>query len=368
MSILTFLTTEKVSSIFRNAFVFVLICIASLPSQASENDKADLTNLLQAYLESNEISGGVILVDAPGLSVEVAVGISDRLKNVAMTVDKRFYLASLGKPMVAAAILDAVSNNELKLNSKVTDLLKNTIGLEQLKGIKPVTVTQLLNHSSGLAEYFNDAFWNASLQEPDKKWRAEEAVGFAYNLPMEFNAGMKFQYTNTNYVLLGMILENLDGSLIESLQKRVLKPSGMLTATIGADPGDKSLTHGYDELGNDHSKIAWLSPLGDGPVVGSVTDIKQFVHALLREKTLLNAKTLALMFKGNKWEKSYGLGIGIEKSEFGKWYGHAGVFDGFEADFRYYPKHNLTIIYAINGNQIEDDSLTELIAQWYLGE
>jgi D-alanyl-D-alanine carboxypeptidase len=74
------------------------------------------------------------------------------------------------------------------------------------------------------------------------------------------------------------------------------------------------------------------------------------------------------MLKGSQREKSYGLGIEIESDEFGKWYGHSGGIEGFEADFRYYPEHDLTIAYAVNGNQIEGEVLSDLIAQWYFGK
>lgn len=368
MTFFTPFAPTKTTKAIVATLAFGLMSIYVPLAHASKSDKADVKHFLEEYLEVNKISGGVVMIEASDINIVVASGISNRSDNTAMTNDKRFYLASLGKTMVAAAILDAVKKKELKLSTLIVDQIPNMIGLDQLKGIRSVTIVQLLNHTSGLAEYLNDEFWEASLDDPMRKWRAEEALEFAHGLPTEFRAGGDFQYTNTNYVLLGAILENLDGSLSESLTKRVLRPSGMTNATVGADPSDKTLVRGYDDNGNDYSEIVWRSPLGDGPVVGTVTDIKRFVDALFNDKLFTTTKLFSQMVKGNRWDRSYGLGIGIETDDFGKWYGHSGGFDGFEADFRYYPEHDLTITYTVNGNQIEDVSLIDGIASWYFGK
>lgn len=335
---------------------------------ASATDADEIKNILDDYLAINEISGGVITINAPDLDVTIASGIAHRQRKTKMTTSKRFYLASLGKTMVAVAILDAVVKGEIELNSKVADLLSDFEDLQRLENIQEIIVAQLLNHSSGIAEYLDDVFWDTSLQQPDKKWNPAEALAFAHDHTTDFRAGTDFKYTNTNYVLLGAILEKLDGSLSASLAKRVFEPSGMATATIGADASDKSLARGYDGDGNDYSELVWHSPLGDGPVVGTTSDIRNFLDAAFINQTLLPPKMLKQMLKGSKHEKSYGLGIGIERDDFGLWYGHAGSYDGFESDFRYYPKHELTIIHTLNGNITVDAPLSDILADWYLGE
>lgn len=365
---------EFISIAFKRAIQVTLLLgifyssVGYAQTNKAADDEQQIKDLLDDYLAINEISGGVITINAPDLNATVASGIANRQQETAMTIDKRFYLASLGKTMVAAAILDAAAKGEIELNSKVADLLSDFDDLQRLENIQEINVAQLLNHSSGLAEYLDDVFWDTSLQQPDKKWTPAEALAFAHDHPTNFRAGTDFQYTNTNYVLLGAILEKLDGSLSASLTKRVFQPSGMTTATTGAEANDKSLARGYDVDGNDYSEVVWRSPLGDGPIVGTTADIKNFIDAAFINKTLLPPKMLKQMLKGSKHEKTYGLGIGVERDDFGLWYGHAGSYDGFEADFRYYPKHDLTIIYALNGNQIEDGSLSDILADWYLGE
>lgn len=360
------LITIASKRVFQGIILLGIVYSSVVPSYAG--DAEEVKEILQDYLYENAISGGVVSVNAPDLNITIAAGIAHRQNGTAMTINKRLYFASLGKTMVATAILDAVAKGEIKLNSKVANQLSGLKGLVELEGIQTVTVKQLLNHSSGLAEYLDDTFWDASIQQPNKKWNSADALTFAHGQPIEFRAGSSFLYTNTNYVLLGAILEKLDGSLSASLAKRVFIPSGMTTATIGAKANDTSLARGYNNDGNDYSDVVWLNPLGDGPVVGTASDIKNFVDATLRAKTLLPPKILKQMLKGSKHDRSYGLGIGMERDDFGLWYGHAGSYDGFEADFRYYPEHDLTIIYTLNGNQMEDDTLSDILADWYLGE
>jgi D-alanyl-D-alanine carboxypeptidase len=343
--------------------LLTILYVGSAKSQ--EIYRESLKQLFNDYLAANEISGGVILVSSPEFRIEFAAGVSDRTTRTPMTIDTRFYASSSANPMISVAILDAVSKGELKLGARVTHALRSSKTIRKIAGIETALVHQLLNHTSGLPEYFTEEFWQANLGDPKKVWESEDALNYAVGPRFSFPAGLGFSYSNTNYVILGAILSSLDGSLDIALRNRVFNRADMQSTSVGANSENKLLAHGYDSEGIDRSHIAWSTKLGDGAVVTTAADVEKFIDALFIEKNLLNKKFLSKMQKGSTSEKGYGLGIEIGQSDRKKWLGHSGGFYGYESDFRYYPDYKLKIIYMMNGNQIEDESLMEEIFDWY---
>lgn len=344
----------------------LLATLYSGSAKSQDNFQESLEQIFNNYLLVNEITGGVILVSSPEFKIKSASGISDRSKQTPMTVDTRFYASSSASPMISVAILDAVSNSKLKLGARVTNALRGSKTVRKIAGIETALVHQLLNHTSGLPDYFTEEFWQENLVDPKKVWTSEDALNYASGSRFSFPAGLGFDYSNTNYVILGAILESIDGTLENALKKRVFDHAGMNSTSVGAKPKIENLAHGYDSDGVDRSEIAWSTKLGDGAIVTTVDDLEKFINALFIEKTLLNNKYLSQMQKGSAFEKSYGLGIEIGQSDRKKWFGHSGGFYGYESDFRYYPELQLKIIYLMNGNQIDDESLMEEIFDWYI--
>lgn len=343
--------------------LLTVLYVGSAKSQ--EIYQQTLEHLFKDYLLANDIAGGVILVSSPEFRFEIAAGVSDRTTRTPMTIDTRFYASSSANPMISVAILDAVSKGELKLGARVTHALRSSRTIRKIAGVETALVHQLLNHTSGLPEYFTEEFWQSNLEDPKRVWGSEDALNYAVGSRFNFPAGLGFGFSNTNYVILGAILSSLDGSLDIALKNRVFDRADMQSTSVGTDSKNNLLAHGYDSEGIDRSHIAWSTKLGDGAVVTTTADVEKFINALFVDKILLNKKYLSKMQKGSAFENGYGLGIEIGQSDYKKWFGHSGGFYGYKSDFRYYPDYQLKIIYMMNGNQIEDESLMEEIFDWY---
>lgn len=329
---------------------FVLSAAFLLTPVATFAQTAQIQQALDNFIRTNDLPGISVHADDGRAEINLAAGIANLENNTQLETSNRFYIASSGKMMVAVAILSAVDEGLLDLDTLIWPLIGQIEGIQHLKNANKVTVRQLLNHTSGLAEYLSDGFVEESFETPSILWNADEALSFAYGLAPQFPPGTQFEYTNTNYVLLGFILQKLDGSLQASLQKRVFDKADMKDTTTGALPTDPSLARGYDAEGYDVSDQAWASRLGDGPVVSTAKDLGKFGIALFRDRLLLRNSTLNAMLTGSRQENSYGLGMGIDGDRYGEWFGHAGSYDGYEADMRYYPQLKLVITYLTNGN------------------
>lgn len=357
----------------RRAMVIRLALIASLalaplPTLAQSTGEADLQALFAEWLDQEDIAGGVLLVSAPNERLIVTAGVSNRETRTQVTPDTRFYAASTGKMIVAAAILTAVDGGRIALDDPIDGFLATLEGADRLDRSGPVTIRQLLNHSSGLPEYLTDDFFDASFDAPATRWSAADALAYAYD-DEAIPPGERFEYTNSNYVILGHILETLDGSLAQSLQRWVFRRADMMATTVGAlpDPGTQ-FAHGYDVDGRDVSALGWNSILGDGPVITTVGDLEAFARALFASQRIISFASRDDMITPSTLEPYYGLGVGIDEDDFGIFYGHSGGYDGFEADLRYYPDHDLVLTYLVNGNQLSDSDLLDLAADWHFNQ
>ncbi|AVX04181.1 serine-type D-Ala-D-Ala carboxypeptidase [Maritalea myrionectae] len=309
---------------------------------------------LNQFLAEQQVEGAVFWAHLNGTTVEVSVGYADRDKQIETTAQTRFYIASSGKMMTAAAILRHAERGHLQLDGRAWPHIKNLDNIEQLENADQVTIRQLLQHTSGLAEYLTDDFIDESTATPTKRWSPAEALTFAYDEPAAFAPGTDFEYTNTNYVLLGHVLAQLDGSLEQSLEKHIFRNAGMTASTVGANARAKNLAHGYEISGADASQMAWASTLGDGPVVTTAADLGLFLRALFESQSILTPDMLAQMRTGSSSNPSYGLGLGIETDRWGVWLGHSGAYEGYESFERHYPEHDATLVLLINGNPINE--------------
>ncbi|HHB83539.1 MAG TPA: class A beta-lactamase-related serine hydrolase [Devosia sp.] len=356
---------KTTGNLIGRAYISISLFLAlAFPVQATSLEK-----ILQDYLAQQGLSGGVLLVSAQDQTRVAASGIAMHGANVAVTPETRFYLASAGKSIVAAAVLGFVEEGTLQLDEPVWPLIKDIDNIDQLANSDAVTLRQLLNHTSGLPDYLDDDFFAASEKQPQKQWPPSQAIAFALGSPPTNEPGRRFEYSNTNYVLLGHILTGISGSLQVALEEKVFSNARMTQSSVGKPVGTSVLAHGYagDEFA-DVSDLAWASVLGDGPIVASAADLARFAMALFRDEKIIGAKLLKQMQTGSNADEGYGLGIGIDGDEWGSWFGHGGSYEGFEADFRYYPDGEVVFVFLTNGNALDDGSILDTVAESYFGE
>ncbi len=311
-----------------------------------------LQDLLTEAADGRDGTQIVLLIEDPVTSVVASIGGAD--------AQTRFYLASVGKTMVAVAILDAVAAGGLSLDAPVGDLVT---GLPLGEAAASRTLRSLLDHSSGLPDYLDDAFVERQFDRPTHRFTVAEALAHA-DVDETRAEGEAFAYSNTNYVLLGHILAQIDGSLETAMQRRVFGPAGMTGASVGARPGP-GLARGIDQDGTDISAVLWNSTLGDGPVVASAADVSGFVHALFDTTALLPPALRADMLREGVAGSGYGLGIGVDGDAFGDWYGHTGGYEGATAEFRYYPDGQVRFVLIANTDLDLDWVMDAAVALWF---
>lgn len=344
----------------------VLLAAVGLSGPAAAQQQKALQTQLDKFILDEGIPGGVLLVakgSQPPVVVASGVAVVDPERK--MRIDDRFYIASIGKMPTAVAVLQLVEEGRIKLDDPAGKYLGGLPGIERIPNAREATIRQMLDHSAGLPEYYDDRFTSDVVR--GRQWGVRDLLPYLYDKPALWAPGDGYEYSNTGYVLLGAVIEAVDGGdYAASLRRRVFQRAGMTGAQVGAKGDEPRLAHGYvyaDEVDDDDdaaeadvgiSADAWCWLTGDGSVVASAADVYKFLVALFRDKKLLSPAMVEQMVAPSAVEPTYGLGVELEKGRQGRIVGHSGHVDGFNSDARYALDRDVAVVVLLNGDQDTD--------------
>jgi D-alanyl-D-alanine carboxypeptidase len=272
---------------------------------------------------------------------------------------------SVGKTYFAAVAMQLVSEGKLNLDDPIARWLGEEPWFERLPNGRAVTVRMLMNHTSGIVRYeMKPEFTRDLTAAPDKVWTAEERIAYVLGETPPFEAGKGWTYSDTNYILLGMILERVTGrTLYDEVRRRVLEPLG-LRNTVPSDsrviPG---LVQGYAGANNPfggsdavlidgrfvvNPQFEWAG----GGFASSAEDLARWAKLLYEGKAydpeLVKIALTGVEARGLGQGAQYGLGVIIRPTPLGVSWGHSGFFPGYLTEMRYYPDHGFSIALQVN--------------------
>ena len=328
---------------------------------------------LQKSLDELRVKHGI-----PGVSAAIIFddgstwtgvsGLADVAARRRVTPDTAFSLASISKTFTAALILDLTAEGRLSLEDAAIEYLP------EQKMLTGITIRMLLNHTSGLRDYFeNPKIDKALLDEPASRWSPDQTLGYVGK--QYFPPGTDWHYSNTNYLFLGLIAERIEGRpLAEQLRTRYYQALGLKDVfyqVAERPPGPTA--HGYRfaglsttlrpiDLADGTGVMPFRSVVtaagGAGSLAATALDTARWGRALY-EGRALDSGGLALMLGGFDlvagYEPAipYGLGVQAVNVNGLPTFGHSGRFLGFRAVVRYLPEQELTI--AVLTNQSRAD-------------
>ena len=301
---------------------------------------------------------------ANGTSFGIATGWSDRTAKVRMSPRDLMLQGSVGKTYVASVALQLVYQKKLALDDLIEKYLGREPWFAKLPNAREITVRMLMNHTSGLVRYeFKEQFTKDLSANPDRIWKPEELISYILDTPAPFAAGKGWDYSDTNYIVLGMIIEKVTGSRYYDLAKRRLLEPLKLRETVPSNtrviPG---LIQGYAGPANPfggtdemivNGKFA-INPQFEwcgGGMASTSEDLARWAKAMY-EGRAFDPSLLPQMLEGVPArlgpEAKYGLGVIIRPTKFGMSYGHSGFFPGYITEMMYFPDHKLAIAVQVN--------------------
>jgi D-alanyl-D-alanine carboxypeptidase len=249
--------------------------------------------------------------------------------------DDSLVIGSVMKTFVSAAILQLAEEGRLTLDDTVLSHLPRETAV-----VTPeITLRQLLDHTSGLADVFNDTTKTGIETRPEHAWGETELMA-TLHAPW-YRPGEGYAYANTNYYLLGLVIEKVTGrSLADELSRRFFRPLGLDTARILTGKRGELLEPAW-------ATIFWAS----GAMSASAADLARWGDALYSDQVLTPASRSAMLATHNA--ENYGLGVQRIEVPGAAGYGHTGMLKTYTSLLLYLPDQNVTLSLLVNRTHVD---------------
>lgn len=337
------------------SIVLVQIIFLSLVSSARAQEPAlslerRLDRLVLDYYPSATEPGAAVLVMIDGkTALRKGYGLADVEKGVKVTPDMIFRIASVTKQFTAIAVLQLVQAGKVSLADPITKYVPefDTQG-------KTITVENLLTHTSGL---FNVTALDDFHAQITRDLKPIEVANQIAGKPLEFEPGSRFKYSNTNYILLGMLIEKVSGrTYAENFEASIAKPLGLADTRYSRDDAlTPRHARGYDRESSSpwvpKKPMSMTQPFAAGAIESTVDDLAKWTQALADGKAV-DAKLLERAWTPYKPAESpsdYGYGWFIRAESGERWIGHNGGINGFQSAAVWIPEKKVFVAILRNG-------------------
>ncbi len=328
-------------------------------------DPRAVDSLFRAYT-GNVPGAGVIVIMDDQVALRRAYGLADLEHRTPAAPTTDFRLASLSKQFTAMAIMLLVRDGKLRYDQPVSEIFP-----ELPPATRAITTRHFLNHTSGIWDYEDLILPTRTAQLDDR-----DVLGLvAAKDSLYFPPGSAYRYSNSGYVLLGMIVARVSGMPYpDFMRRRIFEPLGM-NATVAHVEGKDTVpqrAYGYSPSGGTFTQTdqsVTSATLGDGGIYTNVDDMARWDHAL-STAGLVNSTTLALattppvLPAGATTE--YGFGWFVDSYRGEKRWRHTGETSGFRNAIQRYPNRRLTIVILTNRSSGEPEAIAERIADQLL--
>jgi D-alanyl-D-alanine carboxypeptidase len=352
------------------ALLLALTIAAAAQQAATATGTNVLKKELQAKLDEWHKAGkfpgatlGVVLPD--GESFGLAVGYSDRDAKTPMKPDDRMLAGSTGKTFAAATAMQLVKEGKISLDDKIEKYLGKEPWFERLPNAKDITIRRLMNHTSGLVRYeFKKEFTDFLTANPMKVWTPEERLAYLFDSKAPFEAGKGWEYSDTNYIVLGMIIERVTGKkFYDEARRRFIKPFKLNDTIAQEGPVMKGVVMGYAGANNPfglkdamiengkfviNPQLEWTG----GGWASTGEDLARWAKIIYEGKaydpSLLPQALEGVAAPMIGPQAKYGLATIIRSTAAGTSYGHSGFFPGYVTDMMYFPEHKIAVAVQVN--------------------
>lgn len=323
------------------------------------------------------LPGAIAYYRTPGHAAwSGSAGLGEVQAQAPIRPESRIRAGSILKTLVATATLQLVEEGTLSLDQTLPELLPSAV-TDRLAYADRITLRMLLNHTSGIPEWVDDEVHAMAVTEPEHIWSNDAAIEIASRPLPYFEPGTSWAYSNTNYTLVGMVLDRAVGrSWRAQVRARVIEPLGLASTRL-PEPGDRTITadyaHGYQDIGGGETvDLSFVDPsmagaAGGNAMVTTVHDLARFLEALLAGRLFARPETLAEMATMVEAPNETGLphwyGLGLEAYELGgtRVIGNAGGAAGYATMMFWIPSRATTLVTSINTSDLFANALDVFI-------
>jgi D-alanyl-D-alanine carboxypeptidase len=349
----------------------LIVCAIVAAAQAAPGapQRVRLQAVVDQWRTANNVPGvSVGIVQRSEDVLAIVSGLADRGSARPLAPSDLLMAGSTGKTFFAAVALQLIEAGRLDLNAPISKYLGTKPWFSRLPNATDITVRQLMTHTSGLVRYEMNPRFTADLRaQPDKVWTPEEELTYLFDATPPFAAGQGWDYSDTNYIVVGMIVEGITGTkLYDEVERRFLTPlslrevrpttsrriDGLIPGYAGArDPlglPDEVMTNGVFVI---NPQFEWTG----GGYATSARDLARWGHALYTATAISPAMRDLMIAEAVPArlgpETKYGLGVIVRgTTPAGRLWGHSGFFPGYQTELAHFPDSGVTIAAQINSS------------------
>lgn len=354
--------------------LFILITLLYMNHRPIEHfnpiDSESLKNKITDFIKTLDVPGAIVSVKSKVYpSFLINYGYSDVIRKIPVSIDDRFRIGSITKTFTGFVFLQLVQDGLIDLDAPVSKYL------DGIPNGNNITIRQIGNMRSGIFNYSEDAEFDKSIeQNPLRNCLPAELLAVGLSHPADFPPGSKFKYSNTNTVILGLIIERITGSSIgDEIKRRILDPLGMKDTKFETGTAlDAPYIHGYElrDLDTQHSSpvnvsvnkllvdvthnnVSWT--WAAGAMSSKLHDLERYAELAFGQNVLLDAKTTGIQrdWVSNNVAKQYNLNgsYGFQILRFGSFIGHNGSLPGYNSFVLYDKNTSTSIVIVVNMQQ-----------------
>lgn len=334
----------------RSLLITLVCCVFTNLILAQAINKGKLDSLFDILATKNKSMGSLAISQNGTVIYQKAIGYSTLSATEKIPADEqtRYRIGSITKIFTGTMIFQLIEEGKLKLDTKLSTYFP------QLPNADKITISNLLNHRSGLHNFTNDPMLASYMYKPitEELMLTKLAAG-----KPDFEPDAKAEYSNTNFILLGYIIQKLShNTYAEALKVRITAKLGLKDTYYGGQVDPKNHeAHSYLLKGSwEQSPETDMSiPGGAGAIVSTPSDLTKFIEGLFAGKLITEAH-LNLM---KTLKDGFGMALFrmpfYEKSSFG----HTGGIDGFSSMLGYFPEEKLSYVYLSNGSAYPNNDI-----------
>jgi CubicO group peptidase (beta-lactamase class C family) len=361
-------------------FCAVLLVLGLAGSRGSAQSTADaavstkVDSVVEDQQKAQKIPGVSLAVCRDGKIIKASgYGLANVELGVPVTPETIFQTGSVGKQFTAMAVMMLVEEGKLQLDDRMTKYIP-----ESPSSWKDVTIRQLLTHTSGIADYGGEeGTMGKGVINFRRDYTEDELIQAFAKMPMDFPPGQNWSYSNTGYVVLGIIIHRVTGEFYgDFLQERIFRPLGMTSTRIISEADIvPHRSSGYRLVKGELKNQEWVSPTlnttADGALYTNVLDLAKWDAALYSRK-LVQQSSFEQMWSPVKLNNGksvpYGFGWDVASRDGHRVVAHDGAWQGFTMSIARYLDDRLTVIVMTNldSDNAKPGQIVKEVADAYL--
>lgn len=328
----------------KKTIAIILTCIITVAVSAQSFDHKKLDRYFETLASNNKLMGSISLSKEGVIIYEKAFGFADIDEQIKLSPESRFRVGSITKMFTASLIFKAIEEGKITLDQKIDAFFP------EIENSELITISQLMNHRSGVHSFTSSPDYLTWHTKPKSK---KSLYSIILEGGSDFDPDSKAEYSNSNYVLLTWILEDIYGKEYANLLSRyITDPLKLENTYLGKKTNTldrEAFSYKFSGQWTKETDTDMSIPLGAGAIVSTTGDLTKFIEGLFAGK-IISSGSLELM---KEMKDNFGRGIFrfpfYDKSS----YGHTGGIDEFKSMLSYFPEEKFSLAISTNGSAFD---------------